>query len=71
MSFQDQSCQMRPSQSLTKDMLAMHAEDSADDALIAEDLGHHAITRSQSQAMGRAVQTPFIAPVLGNKERTF
>ena len=49
----------------------MHAEDSADDALIAEDLGHHAITRSQSQAMGRAVQTPFIAPVLGTKERTF
>jgi hypothetical protein len=51
--FRDQSCLMRPSQSLTKDiadMLAMHAEDSADDALIAEELGHHAVTRSQSQA---------------------
>ena len=40
----------------------MHAEDSADDALIAEELGHHAVTRSQSQAMERAVHTPFIAP---------
>ena len=46
---------------LTKDMLTMHAEDSADDAIIAEQLGHHAVTRSQAQAMGRAVQTPFIA----------
>jgi hypothetical protein len=27
--FRDQSCLMRPSQKLTKDMLAMHAEDSA------------------------------------------
>ena len=25
-------------------MLAMHAEDSADDAIIAEQLGHHAVT---------------------------
>jgi hypothetical protein len=62
--FRDQSCLMRPSQSLTKDMLAMHAEDSADDALIAEELGHHAVTRSQSQAMGRAEQTPLIAPAI-------
>ena len=60
--FRDQSCLMRPSQSLTKDMLAMHAEDSADDALIAEELGYHAVTRTQSQAMERAVHTPFIAP---------
>ena len=41
----------------------MHAEDSADDAIIAEQLGHNAVTRSQAQAMGRAVQTPFIAPI--------
>ena len=40
----------------------MHAEDSADDALIAEELGHHAVTRSQSQAMARATHTPFIVP---------
>ena len=40
----------------------MHTEDSADDALIAEELGHHAVTRSQSQAMERAVHTPFIVP---------
>jgi len=45
-------------------MLAMHAEDSADDAIIAEQLDHHAVTRSQAQAMGRAVQTPFIAPIV-------
>ena len=62
--FRDQSCLMLPSSTLTKDMLTMHAEDSADDAIIAEQLGHHAITRSQSQAMGRAVQTPFIVPSL-------
>ena len=37
---------MRPSPTLTKDMLTMHAEDSADDAIIAEQLGHHAVTRS-------------------------
>ena len=63
-SFRDQSCLMRPSLALTKDMLTMHAEDSADDAIIAEQLGHHAVTRSQSQAMGRAIQTPFIAPIV-------
>ena len=40
----------------------MHAEDSADDALIAEELGHHAVTRSHSQAMERATHTPFIVP---------
>ena len=60
--FRDQSCLMRPSQNLTKDMLTMHAEDSADDALIAEELGHHAVTRSQSQAMERATHAPFIVP---------
>ena len=60
--FRDQSC--LPSPTLTKDMLTMHAEDSADDAIIAEQLGHHALTRSQVQAMGRAVQTPFIAPIV-------
>ena len=38
---------MRPSQNLTKDMLTMHAEDSADDALIAEELGHHAVTQCE------------------------
>ena len=42
----------------------MHAEDSADDAIIAEQLDHHAVTRSQAQAMGRAVQTPFISPIV-------
>jgi hypothetical protein len=42
----------------------MHAEDSADDAIIAEQLGHHAVTRSQAQAMTRAVQTPFISPIV-------
>jgi len=50
--FRDQSCLMRPSLALTKDMLTMHAEDSADDVIIAEQLGHHAVTRSQAQAMG-------------------
>jgi hypothetical protein len=61
---------MQPSQSLTKDMLAMLAEDSADDALIAEELGHHAVTRSQSQAMERAVHTPFIAPPIDSTPPT-
>ena len=61
--FRDQSCLMRPSPTLTRDMLTMHTEDSADDAIIAEQLGHHAVTRSQAQSMGRAVQTPFIAPI--------
>jgi hypothetical protein len=42
----------------------MHAEDSADDAIIAEQLGHHAVTRSQAQTMGRAVQTKLIAPIV-------
>ena len=42
----------------------MHAEDSADDAIIAEQLGHHAVTRSQDQAVGRTVQTPFRAPIV-------
>jgi hypothetical protein len=28
-------------------MLTMHAEDSADDALIAEELGHHAVTQCE------------------------
>ena len=41
----------------------MHTEDSAGDTIIAEQLGHHAVTRSQAQAMGRAVQTPFITPI--------
>jgi len=50
--FRDQSCLMRPSLALTKDMLTMHAEDSADDVIIAEQLGHHAVTRSQAQAIG-------------------
>jgi len=62
--FRDQSYLMRLSPTLTKDMLTMHAEDSADDAIIAEQLGHHAVTRSQAQAMGRAVQTPFIALIV-------
>ncbi len=45
-------------------MLTMHAEDSADDAIIAEQSGYHAVTRSQAQAMMRAVQTPFISPIV-------
>ncbi len=45
-------------------MLAMHTEDSADDALIAEEWGHHAVTRSQSQAVERAARSPFIAPTI-------
>ncbi len=35
--FRDQSCLVRSSKNLTKDMLQMLAEDSADDALIAEE----------------------------------
>jgi len=42
----------------------MHADNSADDAIIAEQLGHHAVTRSQAQAMTRAAQTPFIVPIV-------
>jgi len=56
--FRHQSCLMRSSPTLKNDMLTIHAEDSADDAIIAEQLGHHTVTRSQAQAMGRAVQTP-------------
>jgi hypothetical protein len=62
--FRDQSCLMRPSPTLTKEMVAMYVEDSADDAIIAEQLGHHAVTRSQDQAVGRTVQTPFRAPIV-------
>jgi hypothetical protein len=63
--FRDQSCLTVTSpHEGYNNMLAMHAEDSADDAIIAEQLGHHALTRSQVQAMGRAVQTPFIAPIV-------
>jgi len=43
-------------------MLKMHAEHSADDALIAEELGHQAVTCSQPQAMECAEHTPFVAP---------
>ena len=52
--FRDQSCLVRSSQNLTKDMLKMHADDSADDALIAEELSHQAVTQSQTRAVERA-----------------
>jgi hypothetical protein len=63
-SFRDPSCLVRSSQNLAKDMLKIHAEDLADDALIAEELGHQAVTRSQTRAMERAEQTPFVAPAI-------
>ena len=57
--FRDRSCLVRPSQNLAKDMLKMQAEDSADDTLIAEELGHQAVSRSQAQTIVKAKQTPF------------
>jgi hypothetical protein len=63
--FRDQSRLERSSQNLTKDMLKMLAEDSADDALIAEECGHQAVTRSQTKAMPRAEKkTPLVAQLL-------
>ena len=60
--FRDQSCLVRSSQNLTKDMLKMHADDSADDALIAEELRHQAVTQSQTRAVERARHMPLVPP---------
>jgi hypothetical protein len=62
--FRDQSSLVSSSQNLVKDMLKMHADDSADDALIAEEIGHQVVTRSQTKAIERAEQTPFVAPAI-------
>ena len=62
--FRDQSCLVRSSQNVIKRMLEMHAEDSADDALIAEELVHQAVTRTQTKAMKWAEQTQFVAPAM-------
>ena len=41
----------------------MHAEDEADDKLIADELQSHVITRSQSQAVERAKQNTLVPSV--------
>jgi hypothetical protein len=61
--FRDASCLTRSPDTLRKDLANMHAEDEADDQLIADELQSHVITRSQSQAVERAKQNTLVPSV--------
>jgi hypothetical protein len=61
--FRDASCLTRSPDTLRKDLANMHAEDEADDQLIADELQSHVITRSQSQAVERAKQNALVPSV--------
>ena len=52
--FRDPTCLTRTPDALRKELAAMHAEDDADDQLIAEQLQVRAVTRSQTEAADRA-----------------
>ena len=61
--FRDASCLTRSPDTLRKDLANMHAEDEADDQLIADELQSQVITRSQSQAVERAKQHTLVPSV--------
>jgi hypothetical protein len=61
--FRDASCLTRSPDTSRKDLAKMHAEDEADDQLIADALQSHVITRSQSQAVERANQNALVPSV--------
>jgi hypothetical protein len=58
--FRDPACLTRSPDILRKELTKMHAEDEADDQLIADQLKTQVITRSQSQAAERAQQNALI-----------
>ena len=61
--FRDASCLTRSPDTLHKDLANMHAEDEADDQLIADELQFHVITRSHSQAVEHAKQNALVPSV--------
>ena len=53
--FRDPTCLSRPTETVRKELAAMHTEDDADDQLIAEELQLQVVTRAQKQAAERAL----------------